>query len=205
MLSPQQQRGRLRAIVVRTLRNFNSKERFKSAIKSNGQSVTGNLLRSIGRSSINNRVSVRSSIDSATGILDNVTVTVEIPWGTYGAKLDTEFGSSFNAERQMIPPLSSISSWIQRKGIQGTSYVSKTLKSGESKTYSYSGVTGRKIMAYRIQQNIIEENELRTRYDYADNIREDLQDAIDEAVNEWAAEMAEEQYIDVLVELEELY
>jgi hypothetical protein len=205
MLSPQQQRGRLRAIVVRTLRNFNSKERFKSAIKSNGQSVSGNLLRSIGRSSINNRVSVSSSIDSTTGILDNVTVTVEIPWGTYGAKLDTEFGSSFNASEPMIPPLSSISSWIQRKGIQGTSYVSKTLKSGESKTYSYSGVTGRKIMAYRIQQNIIEENELRTRYDYADNIREDLQDAIDEAVNEWAAEMAEEQYIDVLVELEELY
>jgi hypothetical protein len=62
-----------------------------------------------------------------------------------------------------------------------------------------------KIMAYHIQQNIIEENELRTRYDYADDIRLQFQDILEVAISDWVAEMAEDQYVDVLVEIEEIY
>lgn len=205
MLTPSQQRGRLRALVVRTLKDFDSKQRFKDAIKSNGQSVTGKLLRSISRVRFANNVTVRSTIDDKTGLLDDVFITVNMPWGKYGGKLDEIAGSSSNAERQMVPPLSAIEAWISRKGVQGVSYVNVELKSGRFKKYSYTGATGRKIMAWRIQQNIIEENELRTRYDYSTDLKYDLQFALDDAIEEWYEEMAEEFIKGTIVQLDNIF
>jgi hypothetical protein len=151
-------------------------------------------------------VTVRSSIDAQTKTLDNVVVEIKIPWGKYGAKLDSEYGSSEYAEYEMIPSLEGLVRWIKAKNIRVNSYVNSSLKSGEKKTYGpYTGITGMKIMAYHIQQNIIEENELRTRYDYADDIRLQFQDILEVAISDWVAEMAEDQYVDVLVEIEEIY
>jgi len=206
MLSPQQQRGRLRALVVRELRRFDVKSTFKSMLKGNNQYANGGLTRSISATRYGKMVTVRSSIDAQTKILDNVVVEIEIPWGRYGVKLDSEYGSSQYADSQMIPSLEGLVRWIKAKNIRVNSYVTSSLKSGEKKTYGpYTGITGMKIMAYHIQQNIIEENELRTRYDYADDIRLQFQDILEVAISDWVAEMAEDQYVDVLVEIEEIY
>lgn len=206
MLSPQQQRGRLRALVVRELRRFDVKSTFRSMLRDNNQYANGGLNRSISATRFNKMVTVSSSIDPETGILDNVVVTLEIPWGRYGVKLDTEYGSSSNATGQMTPSIQALVRWIKAKNIPVKSYVSASLKSGEKKTYGpYTGITGMNIMAYNIQQNIINENELRTRNDYASDIRFQFQDILEVAISDWVAEMAEDQYTDVLVELEELY
>ena len=205
MLSPSQQRGRLRALVVRELKSFDIKYTLKSLLKSNNQYASGFLTRSISATRYGKMVTVRSSIDSQTGILDNVTVSIQIPWGRYGIKLDEEFGSSEYAVGQMTPDLNVIYQWVVSKGIDAKSYVKSTLKNGTSKTYSYTGVTGRKIMAYHIQQNIIKENELRTRNDYAGEIRFEFESILNNAINDWVSEMAEEQMVDVYVELNEIY
>ena len=206
MLSPQQQRGRLRALVVRELKRFDVKSTFRSMLRSNNQYANGGLNRSISATRFNKMVTVSSSIDPQTGVLDDVVVTLEIPWGRYGIKLDSEYGSSSYASDQMIPSIEGLVRWIKAKNIPVKSYVTASLKDGSKKTYGpYTGRTGMNIMAYNIQQNIIEENELRTRYDYADEIRLQLQDILEVAISDWVAEMAEDQYVDVLVELEELY
>lgn len=205
MLSPQQQRGRLRALIVRELKRFNTKQLFKQLLKENNQYASGFLNRSISSSRFKNYVTVRSSINPDTGIIDDVTVSVQIPWGKYGIKLDEEYGGAEYAESQMTPALSSIVSWIQKKGIETRSYVKRTLKSGGEKTYYYTGLAGAKIMAYHIQQNIINENELRTRNNYADEITFAIQDALSEAINDWVTEMVGEQLVEVYVELNELY
>tara|TARA_R110001632_G_scaffold16065_2_gene52417 strand:+ start:3546 stop:4076 length:531 start_codon:yes stop_codon:yes gene_type:complete len=175
-------------------------------LKSNRQYANGGLNKSISAVRFDKMVTVSSSINSETKILDNVSISIEIPWGNYGVKLDSEYGSSENAESQMIPSIDALLRWIKAKNIPVKSYVTSSLKSGEKKTYGpYTGRTGSKIMAWNIQQNIINENELRTRYDYAERIRLDFQDILDVAINNWVAEMAEAQYVDVLVELDELY
>ena len=205
MLSPQQQRGRLRALVVRELKRFDTKRLFKQLLKQNNQYASGFLNRSISSSRFKNMVTVSSSINSETGIIDNVTVSVQIPWGRYGIKLDEEYGGAEYAEEQMIPALSSIIDWIQKKGIEARSYVTRTLKDGSDKTYEYTGFAGAKIMAYHIQQNIINENELRTRYDYSNEISFEIEQALSIAINDWVDEMVGEQLVDVYVELNELY
>jgi len=205
MLSPQQQRGRLRALVVRELKRFDTKRLFKQLLKQNNQYASGFLNRSISSSRFKNMVTVSSSINSETGIIDNVTVSVQIPWGRYGIKLDEEYGSAEYAEEQMIPALSSIIDWIQKKGIEARSYVTRTLKDGSDKTYEYTGFAGAKIMAYHIQQNIINENELRTRYDYSNEISFEIEQVLSIAINDWIEEMVGEQLVDVYVELNELY
>ena len=205
MLSPQQQRGRLRALVVRELKRFDTKRLFKELLKQNNQYASGFLNRSISSSRFKNMVTVSSSINSETGIIDNVTVSVQIPWGRYGIKLDEEYGGAEYAEEQMIPALSSIIDWIQKKGIEARSYVTRTLKDGSDKTYEYTGFAGAKIMAYHIQQNIINENELRTRYDYSNEISFEIEQALSIAINDWVDEMVGEQLVDVYVELNELY
>jgi len=205
MLSPQQQRGRLRALVVRELKRFDTKRLFKQLLKQNNQYASGFLNRSISSSRFKNMVTVSSSINSETGIIDNVTVSVQIPWGRYGIKLDEEYGSAEYAEGQMTPARSSIIEWIQSKGIEARSYVKRTLKDGGEKTYEYTGLAGAKIMAYHIQQNIINENELRTRYDYSNEISFEIEQALSIAINDWVDEMVGEQLVDVYVELNELY
>ena len=175
-------------------------------LKGNNQYANGGLTRSISATRYGKMVTVRSSIDAQTKILDNVVVEIQIPWGRYGAKLDSEYGSSEYAEYEMIPSLEGLVRWIKAKNIRVNSYVTSSLKSGQAKKYGpYTGITGMKIMAYHIQQNIIEENELRTRYDYADDIRLQFQDILEVAISDWVAEMAEDQYVDVLVEIEEIY
>lgn len=205
MLSPQQQRGRLRALIVKELKRFDTKTTFRQLLKSNKQYATGFLNRSISSSRFSNMVRVQSSINGDTKIIDNVNVTVQIPWGRYGVKLDEDYGSADNATGQMTPSRDALLQWIRAKNIPVKSYVKATLKDGSEKTYTYTGISGAKIMAYHIQQNIISENQLRTRYSYAEEILFEFQQAIEEAINEWVSEMVGEQITDVYVYLNEIY
>ena len=204
MLSPQQQRGRLRSLIVRELKRYNTKKAFQQALKDNGQYATGFLNRSIAATRVNNQLTVRSTINTTTGIIDNVNISVQIPWGRYGIKLDEEYGGAEYAEGQMTPALSSLMQWIKAKNINAVGYVKATLKSGGEKTYRYTGITGAKIMAYHIQQNIIEENELRTRYDYVGAVQFEIEQALSDAINDWISEMVGEQLADVYVEIDNI-
>jgi hypothetical protein len=202
MLSAAQQRGRLRSLVVRSVKRYNIAREFKSMLSGNNQRASGSLAGQIGYYGRDVNVSVSSNVDSGTGYIDDVEVTVEIPWGDYGKKLDQEAGDSANAEGQMIPSIDALVQWIERKGIQTSMTVTSSLKSGGSKEYTYTDtMSSKKRMAWFVQQNIIDENELRTRYDYSDLIRDDLQVILDEAVEEWFSEIGEDFMGDVFVEI----
>lgn len=193
MISAAQQRGRLRSLILRSLKQMDVKGVLKNRIKTNDQSVTGNLLRSIGRDS-RPIVSIRSSTDESSGLIQNVRIFVELPWGKYGQKIDGNFGRDSSAEGQMIPPLDRLKNWISRKGVGiGVTIDVEVKDKKTNKVYSYSysaeSGTGRNMLAWRIQQEIIRTNTLRTRNDYSEFMQKRISDVLSAAVAAWLEEI----------------
>jgi len=203
MLSPAQQRGRLRSIVVRRLKEYDIGYQLRSKLSAYGQKASGRLGRKISYEARNLNVSVSSDLDTNTGYIDNIFVNINLPWeNNYGRKLDTEAGASENAESQMIPSIDALVQWIKDKNITTTMTVSSSLKSGGIKEYTYTNtMSSRKRMAWFVQQNIIEENELRTRNDYAEELRFELEDLLNESIEEWFDEISVDFMGEVYVEI----
>ncbi len=190
MISAQAQRGQLRAAIVRALKAYGIRSVLKSKIKGNSQSVTGNLLRSISSSKYLSSVRVQSNIDKQTGIISNVSITVAPPWGKYGQKLDADLGSSRFAQGQMIPDRGVIRAWMDRKGIFYDAEVKVRVKAkntGKEYTYVYNGnnSSARNMIAYNIQQDIIQNNRLRTRYPYSFELEKELSKVFNVAITNW--------------------
>ncbi len=201
MLSPQQQRGRLRSLIVRELKAFDLKRSFKQALKDNNQNVSGFLQRSISSTRFDSGLTLRTTMSD--GIVDSVEVSIDMPWGKYGNELDTNAGSG---AVDSPPDREFIESWIRRKGINTKLTVNKTLKSGSNKTYIYSNTSSSiKAMAYHVSKNIAQEGEVRTRYDYVDDIKFQFEGIVQQAIEYFYEEQSLEFIGDVFVEIDNIF
>ena len=201
MLTLQQQRGRLRSRIVGKLKQYDLKRSFKAALIENNQNVSGFLQRSISATRFDAGLTLRTT--SNGGVLDSVEVSINMPWGRYGNELDTEAGAyavDDSPEREIIE------TWIARKGIPTKLTVNATLKGGAQKKYTYTNTrTSRSAMAYFISKNIATEGEVRTRYDYVEQIRSEFQFAVEDAVDEFYEEQALDFLGDVFVEIDNIF
>lgn len=188
MLSPAQQRGRLRQIIIRELKTADLKGYFKSLLRENDQDVTGFLQRSISSSRYETSINVRSSVNSQSGWIEDIQIFLGTgPWGRYGNELDSKFGVG---AVQKPPNTETIMQWISAKGITAVVSVSKTLKSGEKKEYTYvNTLSAKKAMAYRIAKRIGDTRSVKTRYDYSSSIEQAFSDIVYQALVYWFEEM----------------
>ena len=197
MLSPPQVRGRLRAEMNRALRSYNINKQLRDLLRGNNQRVSGSLEGSI----IQTPSDFSISVDYDEGIIESVYVSVEIPWGNYGAELDEELGSGNASEAEF----EFIKQWIVRKGISTRLTVSAQLKSG-SKTYTYNNTdSSRSAMAYFVTNNINAEGEVRTRYDYLDQLRSEIEDVLYDTLQDFLEEYAISFYDDFEVEIDNIF
>lgn len=201
MISAQAQRGQLRSEIVRALKAYNIKASFREKLRENNQNVSGFLQRSITSTKYLKSVSVSSKIDSTTGIITDVVVSVQIPWGSYGIELDEQGG----ADNSSTADAEFIKQWIQKKGISTSLTVSSKLKSGNTVSYTYNNTdSSRSAMAYWVAKNINSEGEVRTRYNYSEEIELELNDVFSIAVNNWFGNIGLELLGDVEVEISNL-
>lgn len=201
MISAQAQRGQLRSEIVRALKAYNIKASFREKLRENNQNVSGFLQRSITSTKYLKSVSVSSKIDSTTGIITDVVVSVQIPWGRYGIELDEQGGTdnSSTADAEFIKQ------WIQKKGISTSLTVSSKLKSGNTVSYTYNNTdSSRSAMAYWVTKNINSEGEVRTRYNYSEEIEFELNNVFSIAVGNWFGNIGLELLSDVEVEISNL-
>ena len=133
MLSVAQQRGRLRSLILKRLKSYNIKAVLKEALRANNQDASGFLQRSISSSRYENSLRVSSSIDDSTGIITDVSVSINMPWGRYGNELDTVAGEGAITNP---PDSEEIMQWIKTKNIPTSLTVNSTLKDGSSKKYT---------------------------------------------------------------------
>jgi len=205
MLSPAQQRGRLRSLIVAELKSSDLRSFFRRRLKDNNQDVSGALQRSVARKNYLAKVSVRSKIDKETGFINNIRVDIpELPWGRYGKKLDSEFGKRQYSTSPMYPAWRVIREWMDKKGLYTSGSlkveVRKKLKSGSSKKYTYmyplTGNTARNMLAYSITRKIIDRQQFVTRYPYADDMYFFLNRRINAAVSIWFEEQGAEYVAD---------
>jgi len=198
MLSESQVRGRLRARLVIALRKYNVNKVFRDLLRGNKQRVSGSLEGSILKDKSNFSVSTSFAED----IVDSISVSVEIPWGNYGIELDEEGGSnnSSTAEFEFIKQ------WIKRKGISTSLTVNSRLKSGNTVSYTYNNTdSSRSAMAYWVAKNINSEGEVRTRYDYSNQIREELENLLYSEIQDFLEEYAISFYDDLSVEIDNIF
>ena len=140
---------------------------------------------------------VQSSIGSA-GIIEDVRITIDAPWGRYGRQLDST-GSVFDPVTNP-PGIETIVQWIKNKGLSANQVVRRKLKSGEEKTYVYNNTeSARKHFAYHIVKNIASNERVSTTYDYASDIEVEFQFIINDAISAWYDEMSIEWFGDVEV------
>lgn len=197
MLSAPQVRGRLRAEMSRALKSYNVNKSFRDLLRGNKQRVSGSLEGSILRTSSNFSVSVSFDED----IIDSISVTVQIPWGNYGIELDEEGGEGNASEAEF----EFIKQWIRRKGINTSLTVSRQLKGG-SKSYTYRNTeSSRSAMAYWVTKNINSEGEVRTRYDYSGQLRDEIEGVLYDTIQEFIEEYALSFYDDLFVEIDNLF
>lgn len=197
MLSRPQVRGRLRASMERALRSYNVNKQFRDLLRGNGQRVSGSLEGSI----IQTRSGFRISVDFDEDIIDSVFVSVEIPWGNYGIELDEDFGANnaSSAEFEFIKQ------WIVRKGINTSLTVSAQLKSGP-KTYTYNNTdSSRSAMAYWVTKNINSEGEVRTRYDYYNQLRDEIEEVLYDTLQDFLEEYALSFVDDFTLEIDNIF
>lgn len=205
MLSPAQQRGRLRSLIVAELKKSDLRTFFRRRLKGYGQNVSGRLQRSVARKNYLAKVSVRSKLDKKTGFINSIRVDIpELPWGRYGRKLDSRFGRKQYSVTPMYPAWRIIRQWMDAKGLYTSGSlkveVRKKLKSGSSKKYTYmyplSESTARNMLAYSITRKIINRQQFVTRFPYADEMYSFLNRRINTAVNIWFEEQGAEYVAD---------
>tara|TARA_R110000796_G_scaffold30541_3_gene81523 strand:+ start:520 stop:1131 length:612 start_codon:yes stop_codon:yes gene_type:complete len=202
MLSVAQQRGRLRSLILKRLKSYNIKAVLKEALRANNQDASGFLQRSISSSRYENSLRVSSSIDDSTGIITDVSVSINMPWGRYGNELDTVAGEGAITNP---PDSEEIMQWIKTKNIPTSLTVNSTLKDGSSKKYTYTNTrSSQSAMAYFVAKNISSEEEVRTRYDYISDVAFGFQDVVETAIAEWFDEIGLEFLGDVEVEIANL-
>tara|TARA_B110000908_G_C10255399_1_gene455068 strand:+ start:233 stop:844 length:612 start_codon:yes stop_codon:yes gene_type:complete len=202
MLSVAQQRGRLRSLILKRLKSYNIKAVLKEALRANNQDASGFLQRSISSSRYENSLRVSSSIDDSTGIITDVSVSINMPWGRYGNELDTVAGEGAITNP---PDSEEIMQWIKTKNIPTSLTVNSTLKDGSSKKYTYTNTrSSQSAMAYFVTKNISSEEEVRTRYDYISDVAFGFQDVVETAIAEWFDEIGLEFLGDVEVEIANL-
>jgi hypothetical protein len=191
MLSPAQQRGRLRQLIIRELKTADLKGYFKSLLRENEQDVTGFLQRSISSSRYETSVTVRSSVNSQSGWIEDIQIFLGTgPWGRYGNELDSKFGVGAVKDP---PNTETIMQWINAKGVTAILSVDKTLKSGEKKQYTYvNTLSAKKAMAYHIAKRIRDTRSIKTRYDYTSSIEEVFSSIVYQSLFYWFEEMGVE-------------
>jgi len=184
LISRTKQIQNLRKYIVQEIQSVGLKRTLITALKKNNQDVTGSLVNDI--LSVNYQRSgrylrIKSGFNTQSNLLQDIKIEVALPWGEYGAKLDTVEGRKSKAQKTMKPSTNDIFQWILRKGLftRGFYRQKKRLKSG-IKTYVYplKRDSYRKGVAYRIAKNIREENELKTRNPYSTNLYISLELAI---------------------------
>lgn len=197
MLSEPQVRGRLRSTMNQALKAYNVNKQFRDLLRGNRQRVSGSLEGSI----IQTRSGFSISVDFDGDVISSVYVSVEIPWGNYGIELDEELGSGNASEAEF----EFIKQWIYRKGIPTSLSVNAQLKSG-SKTYTYNNTeSSRSAMAYWVTKNINSEGEVRTRYDYYNELRDEIESVLYEALQEFLEEYSLSFVDDFIVEIDNIF
>lgn len=197
MLSPPQVRGRLRSQMNQALRSYNVNKQFRDLLRGNRQRVSGSLEGSIIQTSSRFSVSVRFDED----VIDSVFVSVEIPWGNYGIELDEELGAGNASGAQF----EFIKQWIVKKGIPTRLSVNAQLKSG-SKTYTYVNTdSSRSAMAYWVTKNINSEGEVRTRYDYLNELRDEIEEVLYDTLQDFLEEYSLSFLDDFSVEIDNIF
>lgn len=178
MLTKAQQRGRLRVRIIRELKRTNLRRILKDLLKENNQDVTGFLQRSISATRYDEGLSTSYTFDG--DILQSVSIELEIPWGRYGKELDSFAGRDGLGEH---PEFEQVLQWARKKRIPTQMKISKQLKSGENKTYTYTNTeSSRKAFAYNTVKKIIRDNEVQTRYEYRREIEFELNAILSRAV-----------------------
>ena len=197
MLTRPQVRGKLRADMNRALKSYNVNKQFRDLLRGNKQRVSGSLEGSIIQTPSNFSISV----DFDEDIIDSVFVSVEIPWGNYGIELDEELGAgnASSAEFEFIKQ------WIVRKGMSTKLTVSAQLKSGK-KSYTYTNTdSSRSAMAYWVTKNINSEGEVRTRYDYYNELRDEIENVLYDTLQDFLQEYTLSFLDDFTLEIDNIF
>lgn len=203
MLSAAQQRGRLRQVVLRELRSANLKGIFRQMLRDNNQDVSGFLQRSVSSSRFESSLRVSSDLGIEDGLITNVRLEIEAPWGRYGRQLDIE--GSYNDPVTDPPTTETIMQWITQKGLSVTYRTTKELKNGSNKTYTYTNtLSAKKAVAYLIAKKIASEGKVSTTYNYADDLAFEFELIAQAAIEDWFEEMALEFTGSVEVEISNL-
>jgi hypothetical protein len=201
MLSLPQQRGILRSIIVKRLKSYDLKQSFKAALRANNQNVSGFLQRSISSTKFDSGLTLKTTSDN--GILSSVDVSINIPWGRYGNELDEQAGSGAVYDP---PDREFIERWIEKKKRPTKLTVNYAVKGGARRSKTYVNTrSSRSAMAYWVAKNIASEGEVRTRYNYVDEIRSEFELIVQDAVNEFYEEQALDFLGDVFVEIDNIF
>lgn len=178
-MSPQQQAGILRSLVVKKLKQARVRETMADTLKRTRTISTGRLLSTVLSKDVTKLVKLNYSIDKESGLIYNVIVRYNRGLnGWDGGDTDPEYALAVDSVYgagpiPMRPPRSKITQWIYRKLKNGTwdgppyYRVTRKTKYG-SKTYTYPLTDGRyrKKLAYLIQRSIINRQELAVRSPY---------------------------------------
>ena len=191
MISRQKQIQNLRKYIAEEIANVGLKVTFINALKRNKQSVTNNLVNSVLK--INYQKSgkylrVSSGFNKESNLLTNIKIDIKLPWGLYGAKLDTVEGRSDNAESKMRVSSNSIYKWMNDKRIfTSGQYFKRDKRRG--KVYSFSMKESyRKSIAFLIARKINREQELVTRNPYGTELAIKLEFAVFKAMERFRDE-----------------
>ena len=180
MISRQRQIQNLRKYIAEEIQDVGLKVTFINALKRNKQTVTNNIVNSVLQ--VNYRTSGRylkisSGWNDEAKVLTNINIDIKLPWGLYGAKLDTVEGRADNAESPMRVSTNRIYDWMNKRGLFKTGFY-RTTKKGRSYNFPITKESYRKAIAYRIARKISREQELKTRNPYGAELSIKLEFAV---------------------------
>lgn len=181
MISRQQQIQNLRKYIAEEVADVGLKVTFINALKRNKQSVTNNLVNSvlqINYQKSGRYLKISSGWNNEAKVLTNINIDIKLPWGLYGAKLDTVEGRADNAESPMRVSSNSIYKWMNDKKIfTSGQYFKRDKRRG--KVYAFSMKESyRKSIAFLIARKINREQELKTRNPYGAELSIKLEFAV---------------------------
>lgn len=181
MISRQQQIQNLRKYIAQEVADVGLKVTFINALKRNKQSVTNNLVNSvlqINYQKSGRYLKISSGWNNEAKVLTNINIDIKLPWGLYGAKLDTVEGRADNAESPMRVSSNSIYKWMNDKKIfTSGQYFKRDKRRG--KVYAFSMKESyRKSIAFLIARKINREQELKTRNPYGAELSIKLEFAV---------------------------
>lgn len=197
-MSPQQQAGILRSLVVKKLKQARVLETMVDTLRRTNTIASGTLASRILSKEEASLIKINYKINKELGVIYDIVIRYNRglkSWGgdetdpVYALTVDTTYGQG---PIDLRPPRHKITQWIYKKLGNGTwegpreYIVTRHLKSG-SKTYRYPLQDGRyrKKLAYVIQQSIIKRKELLYRSPYITAGEFQVTDAIFRALDEF--------------------